>query len=205
MINYKIANIYNLILQRCYNEKMTGFKDYGKRGITVSDEWLNNPTAFFNWYKKNWFEGCQVNRINNDGPYSEENCELVSAKTNNRNRRTTAKYEAFGELKNLAEWVEDPRCFEKNWRTLGGRIRNGVPLELAMSKDYRANRYARANASQRKIAPQITAFGESKSLADWADDPRCTIEKRTLHARLKDNWPAEDAITTPKNGRYKKT
>jgi hypothetical protein len=77
-------------------------------------------------------------------------------------------------------------------------------VEEAMSKDYRSNKYAKSSKTQRNAAPQITAFGESKSLADWADDPRCTIEKRTLHARLKDNWPAEDAIVTPKNGRYRK-
>ncbi len=200
----RAGNVFNMMQQRCFNPKFTGYHNYGARGISIDKEWLDNPTAFFNWYKAHWFDGGQVDRIDNDGNYSESNCRMVDAKTNSRNRRTTAKYEAFGESKNLAEWAEDPRCFENDWRNLHRRVHSGISLELAMSKDYRSNKYAKSSKTQRNAAPQITAFGESKSLADWADDPRCTIEKRTLHARLKDNWPAEDAIVTPKNGRYRK-
>ena len=35
--------------QRCYNQNNKAFKDYGNRGITVCDEWLNNFQAFIDY------------------------------------------------------------------------------------------------------------------------------------------------------------
>lgn len=197
-INVKTSNIYNMMLQRCYNPKFTGYDNYGGRGIFVSQEWIDNPTAFFDWYKANYFEDGQVDRLDNEGPYSEDNCKVVTRKENNRNRRTTVNIEAFGESKNAAAWVEDPRCHVKDWRNLFNRVvRRGVDAELAMSAEYNADRYARAAKSNRQAAPQIEAFGESKCLADWVDDERCVVEKRTLWARISNEWELERAITTP--------
>ena len=193
----KASRVYKLMIERCYNEKMTGYKNYGGRGIYVSDEWLNNPTDFFNWYKEGYFEDCQVDRIDNSGPYSRENCQLVTAKQNSRNRRTTRRHKAFGESKNLAEWAEDERCHEKNWRNLAKRIQCGSTLEQAMSKDYKKIKSAKSSATQRAAGPKIEAFGESKSLADWADDERCQAAKNTLWDRINRGWDAETAITTP--------
>jgi CRISPR type I-E-associated protein CasA/Cse1 len=44
----------------------------------------------------------------------------------------------------------------------------------------------------------LTAFGESKPIAEWAADPRCGVTEATLRKRLSDGWPQEAAITTPK-------
>ena len=186
-----------MMMQRCYNQKSTGYENYGGRGIFVSQEWIDNPTAFFDWYKANYFEDCQVDRLDNEGPYSEDNCKIVTRKENNRNRRTTANIEAFGESKNAAAWVEDPRCHVKDWRTLLGRTTRGVDPELAMSANYKADRYGRSATTQRQAATQIEAFGESKSLADWVDDDRCVVQKTTLWDRIRRQWEPERAITTP--------
>lgn len=201
----RTANIYNMILQRCYNDKFSNYSGYGGRGIYVSDEWLTDPTSFFTWYRENWFDGGQVDRIDNNGPYSSDNCRMSSAKQNGRNRRVTANVTAFGESKNCAAWVEDPRCHVKNWRTLDRRIRMGVDPEVAMSENYKAVRYAKSKKTLRTTFRQITAFGESKSLSDWAEDPRCNTTMKNLHIRLKHGWEPEEAITAPKNSRYKKT
>ncbi len=202
-LHVKTVSVYHMMIQRCYNPKMTGYKNYGGRGITVSDEWLNDPTSFFNWYKSYYFDGGQVDRINNDGPYSKENCQVVSAKTNIRNRRNTRLVEAFGEKKNAAEWVDDPRCFEKDWRNILRRIDRGVDPEMAMSKGYKKDRYSRAAASQHKKNPQLAAFGETKSLAEWTADPRCVVSKQTLFYRLCNAWVPEIAIATPARKRKK--
>lgn len=192
----RASRVYKLMLERCYNPKMTGYKDYGGRGIYVSEQWLSNPTDFFDWYGSHFFEDCQVNRIDNDGPYSKNNCKLVTATENSRNRRNTRNYEAFGESKNLAAWAEDPRCQEKNWRNIDRRLQCGATLEEAMSSDYKSIRYNKSSKTQRKEAPAIVAFGESKSLADWAEDDRCQVSKGTLWYRISNGWDAEKAIST---------
>jgi hypothetical protein len=41
----------------------------------------------------------------------------------------------------------------------------------------------------------IEAFGEKKTLRDWAADSRCQVPYLRLRTRLKKNWTLEDAIT----------
>lgn len=51
---------------------------------------------------------------------------------------------------------------------------------------------------------QIEAFGETKCLAEWADDERCKVKYWTLYKRIKDYGMApEAAITTSVKGRSK--
>lgn len=48
----------------------------------------------------------------------------------------------------------------------------------------------------------LTAFGETKTLADWAEDPRCKTNQRTLRMRTKRGWGTEDAIAHAKTTRW---
>jgi len=76
--------------QRCFNPKIPQYKDWGGRGITICPEWTNDYTKFRDWALSNGYaEGLQINRINNNGNYEPNNCNFVTAKENNRNRRTT--------------------------------------------------------------------------------------------------------------------
>lgn len=50
----------------------------------------------------------------------------------------------------------------------------------------------------------LTAFGETKTIADWTTDKRCVVNYSTLIARIKYNrkekqWTNEEALTTPPN------
>ncbi|MFE5958061.1 MULTISPECIES: hypothetical protein [Streptomyces] len=46
---------------------------------------------------------------------------------------------------------------------------------------------------------QIAAFGESKTLREWAADERCAITREALRTRLALGWKPADAITTPRH------
>lgn len=41
------------------------------------------------------------------------------------------------------------------------------------------------------------AFGESKTLREWASDDRCVVHMDTIYRRLKRGWPLEETIATP--------
>lgn len=48
------------------------------------------------------------------------------------------------------------------------------------------------------VAPAVfVAFGESKSLGEWANDPRCAINQEAIRARISHGWSVETAIITP--------
>lgn len=44
----------------------------------------------------------------------------------------------------------------------------------------------------------LTCFGETKTVTQWAHDPRCPVGPSGLFQRIYRGWPAELAITAPK-------
>lgn len=70
-------------------------------------------------------------------------------------------------------------------------------------------RWATAKQQQRNKRDNrlVTAFGETKTLCEWCDDSRCSIERDTLSWRLRNGWEPEVAISKPgrrqKNSRNK--
>ena len=80
--------IYRAAINRCYNPVNKGYKNYGARGIVVCEEWKNSFMAFRDWSLRNGYEpGLEIDRIDNDGPYSPENCRWVTSSVNGQNKR----------------------------------------------------------------------------------------------------------------------
>lgn len=72
---------------RCYYPSATNYEYYGGRGISVCDEWRNDPATFVKWTEGNGYSpGLEVDRIDNDGPYAPWNCRFVSHVANSQLR-----------------------------------------------------------------------------------------------------------------------
>lgn len=85
----ELSVVWGGIKARCYNSGNSAYHRYGGRGIIVCQEWLNNPSLFFKWAIDNgWEKGLEVDRVENDGPYSPDNCQIVTHAENSRNRST---------------------------------------------------------------------------------------------------------------------
>lgn len=90
MTHTHIYCVWGLMKRRCYSKNNDNYDSYGGRGIRVCDEWLG-PDGFINFY--NWSiqngyrDDLQIDRINNDGDYTPENCRWTTNKVNMRNRR----------------------------------------------------------------------------------------------------------------------
>ncbi len=71
----KFYKTWTNIFKRCTNPNDTQYKDYGARGITVCEEWLDVAT-FIAWCESTHpnIEGYTLDRIDNDKGYYPENC-----------------------------------------------------------------------------------------------------------------------------------
>lgn len=136
-VRHPLFDAWRNMKARCSNANLAQFKDWGGRGITVCDEWENNYLAFKEWALANGFqEGLTLDRENNNGNYTPENCRWVTHKQNQRNTRTNKFVTAFGETKTLAEWSEDRRCKVK-YTTLVKRVLKGWNHETAIAREIR--------------------------------------------------------------------
>lgn len=156
----KLLKTLRFMNERCYDTSNYGYKDYGGRGITVCEEWRNNPHSFVDWAIAQGYrvgQRLQIDRINNDEGYRPDNCRWVSAQVNSRNRRNTRHMTAFGETKALGAWMEDPRCQVK-YATLWERLKRGVDPELALTLNPQAG-----SALPKSAATSSTTSNNSNS------------------------------------------
>lgn len=85
----RLYYVWHTMRQRCVNPKNISYPRYGARGITVCPEW-RHFAPFQTWALANGYQqGLTIDRIDNDGPYTPENCRWVTPLVQRHNRRDT--------------------------------------------------------------------------------------------------------------------
>jgi hypothetical protein len=73
--------------RRCLNASDTNYLDYGGRGITFHEPWIEDFWAFFRHVGRRPERRIYLDRIDNDGGYVPGNLRWADATTSNLNRR----------------------------------------------------------------------------------------------------------------------
>jgi hypothetical protein len=134
-----LYNVWTHMLNRCVSPADKRYTRYGGRGIRVCLAW-HDSAVFIAWAHTNGYrEGLQIDRRDNEGDYTPENCRFVTCETNNNNRRDNRRVSAFGEVKTVAEWSRDERCVVRT-ATLRRRLKVGWPPIPALTLPLRAGR-----------------------------------------------------------------
>jgi hypothetical protein len=123
---------FNSIKARCYKSTNKSYKNYGGRGIFMCDAWLKDFNIFYNWSLASGYNpDLTLDRIDNDGPYSPENCRWVNMKMQSSNKRNNVYLTYKGESKTVTELA---KYLGLSRETLAGRAKAGMPDEKLFYK-----------------------------------------------------------------------
>lgn len=83
--NARIKRIFKDMINRCYNQKDKSYRWYGAKGISICDEWLNNPILFEQWALNNGYDSVlTIDRIDSELGYYPNNCRWIPLSENAR-------------------------------------------------------------------------------------------------------------------------
>lgn len=122
---------------RCYNQNSPSYADYGGRGIEVCEEWRNDFLTFFKWAMATGYDTsatrgvCTIDRKDNDGHYSPENCKWSTNREQQNNKRNNRRLTYNGQTKTIPQWADEVGLSAS---TIHNRISRGWTTERALTE-----------------------------------------------------------------------
>lgn len=129
----KLKRVWRGMIERCSNPKHISYKNYGAKGISVCELWLEDFSEFEKWaFENGYSNGLTIDRIDVNGNYCPENCRWASYKEQNRNKRNSVYIETPIGKMTVAEYCEKTGA---NPFVIYSRIRRGMPESEACRLD----------------------------------------------------------------------
>lgn len=92
---------------RCNTPTHKQYKHYGARGISVCPRWNESFEAFFEDMGPRPSAHSSLERIDNNGNYTPENCRWATYKEQNNNTRNNRMLTIQGETKSYQQWCDE--------------------------------------------------------------------------------------------------
>lgn len=155
-LGYSCYTRWQAIKRRCYSHSDSGYADYGGRGITVCQSWLDSYENFLADMGLPPTKDHQIDRVNNHGNYEPGNCRWVSRTENSRNRRNNRLISAFGKSQTLSQWEAETGIKRE---TIAMRITRGYSPEDALAQ-------AGGRIGRKKYATELGQYGSLSEVAE---------------------------------------
>jgi hypothetical protein len=131
----KLKDLWRNMMKRCNDPFDRRWADYGGRGIKVCREWSTDRYKFYAWCLEN---GCakhlQIDRKDNDGPYSPENCKFSTRVEQSNNTRKSRFLEWNGKRLTVAQWARELGVRQMS---LQHRVDRRWPIDRIFTQPYR--------------------------------------------------------------------
>lgn len=88
MSKHPAYNVWRELRNRCEVANHKWYPSYGGRGIAVCDQWSISFIDFWEDMGGSYSSGLLIDRIDNNGPYTKENCRWVPMSESNSNKRS---------------------------------------------------------------------------------------------------------------------
>jgi len=121
-------NIWVGMIKRCYNISNINYCNYGGRGITVCDRWMEKGKGVSNFVFDMGMRPSNLytlDRIDNNGNYEPSNCRWATRATQKRNTSYNLWYEYNG-----------IRMVVTDWELLWGIHKNSIQTQLKRGKTF---------------------------------------------------------------------
>ncbi len=158
--NYPEYKIWTGAKSRCQCVTHGVFQHYGGRGITMCQRWADDFMAFLVDMGPRPSAKHSLERIDNDGPYSPDNCRWATHAEQMRNTRRCWSITHNGKTQTIAEWARE---LGLNYKTLQHRIVTNWPLELALSPKKFTGHVRPTQIDQRYRLKQSAHLGTSET------------------------------------------
>lgn len=187
------------IIDRCYKiEGNKDYKNYGGRGIYVAEIWRSHPGEFLKWCeRKNPAPGLTLDRIDNDGPYSPENCEFRTAKQQNRNIRKSVFVKVDDQNVNVLDFAEQQGVVPYHSVMVRVRRLGWSPIDAATTPIGQGK-------GQALRLKKVMIDGREVVFKDLVDEYGVVSYGAALQRVVTLGWPPLDAARTPQISRRKK-
>lgn len=163
--------------ERCTNPNHQSYKYYGGRGIKFCDQWINSFEQFLKDMVPKPSPKHSLDRIDNNGPYSPENCRWATKKEQSSNRSDNRLLTINGETKPLFLWAES----------------SGIDRSILKDRLKRNWSIERLFEATHDRSHLITYNNKTQSMTEWARE--LDIHPTTLAVRLFNGWSIEKAFS----------
>lgn len=184
MTNTSEYNIWKTMIQRCTNINNQSYPDYGSRGITVCDRWLNSFQAFYEDMGPRPSFDHSMERRENDKGYYKENCYWATRVQQANNRRNNVLYSYKDSQYTISKLIELPEVKESKVpaNTITTRVQQlGYTVEQALNRPIR-------------VISTYTHNEVTKTIKEWSRE--YNVEYHKLYRRLIQlGWSFERAVS----------
>lgn len=120
-------SVWESMKKRCLNSNNHAYQRYGGRGISICERWLESVVNFVDDMGNRPSDKHQLDRIDNNGDYTPENCRWVLPIVNSKNKRNSKFWFVNGvvydDIATAAKSENVSRQTIKNW--CDGKFVNG--------------------------------------------------------------------------------
>lgn len=199
-----LYNLWTQIRDRCTHPASKHYNRYGGRGIRVAEQWDSSFECFMADILADIgpkpSPDYSLDRIDNDKGYEPGNVRWATRFDQANNTRRNIYLTASGETKSIAQWARETGIA---WTTISGRQRKGLSPEQCLGREDLpiTDRVLAAKKGLetrlalgiiRSDARLVTAFGETKTTAEWSR--QIGISRSCIALRLDRGLSPEQAL-----------